>query len=298
MRDNHGTQLACSGPCGTCYPVVDGIPVLINEKTSIFSIDDFVRGRETFFRRRGRLWRWLDRLIPSAVLNVGSARNYRDFTRAVHGLCDRPRVLVVGGSVPGAGMEALLDDDRIDLVETDVSLGPRTQLIADAHDIPFADGTFDGAVAQAVLEHVIEPARCVAELHRVLTPGGFLYVEMPFMQPVHGGRYDFTRLTHSGLRWLLAEFEEVSSGAVCGPGSAATYALTYFLRSFGTSRMSRALLYRVGLLATFWLKYFDLFLVRRVAALDAASSIFFLARKSGTRVSPREVVSAYRGGHA
>jgi SAM-dependent methyltransferase len=43
-----------------------------------------------------------------------------------------------------------------------------------ADALPFADGTFDGALACHMLYHVPEPARAVAELARVLRPGGRL----------------------------------------------------------------------------------------------------------------------------
>ncbi len=43
-------------------------------------------------------------------------------------------------------------------------------LICDAHDIPFADRSFDGVIVQAVLEHVVDPFRCCEEIHRVLIP--------------------------------------------------------------------------------------------------------------------------------
>jgi hypothetical protein len=46
-------------------------------------------------------------------------------------------VLVAGGSIPGEGMEALATAQSLELVATDVSFGPLTVLVCDAHDIPF-----------------------------------------------------------------------------------------------------------------------------------------------------------------
>ena len=84
----------------------------------------------------------------------------------------RPVVLVVGGGTIGSGAEELYRDDSIELVGTDVYASPHTVLVADAHKLPFDDGVFDGVWVQAVLEHVLEPAAVVAELHRVLRPDG------------------------------------------------------------------------------------------------------------------------------
>jgi ubiquinone/menaquinone biosynthesis C-methylase UbiE len=44
--------------------------------------------------------------------------------------------------------------------------------IADAHDLPFADGTFDAAFCSGTLHHLSLPGRGVAELARVTRPGG------------------------------------------------------------------------------------------------------------------------------
>jgi len=46
-----GDTLFCDNPaCRTEFPVVDGVPVLINESRSLFSISDFVTHGDTFFR--------------------------------------------------------------------------------------------------------------------------------------------------------------------------------------------------------------------------------------------------------
>jgi hypothetical protein len=41
--------------------------------------------------------------------------------------------------------------------------------------------------------NVSDPVRAVGEFHRVLRPEGIVYSETPFLQPVKGGAYDFTR---------------------------------------------------------------------------------------------------------
>ena len=53
-----------------------------------------------------------------------------------------------------------------------------------ADELPFADGLFDGAVAALVLCTVPDPARALAELYRVLRPGG----ELRFYEHVHAHR--------------------------------------------------------------------------------------------------------------
>ncbi|SFJ87243.1 class I SAM-dependent methyltransferase [Jannaschia pohangensis] len=47
-------------------------------------------------------------------------------------------------------------------------------LQADVNCLPFADNTFDVVLVAHVLEHMAYPKRALAELHRVLKPGGIL----------------------------------------------------------------------------------------------------------------------------
>jgi SAM-dependent methyltransferase len=207
-----------------------------------------------------------------------------------------PVVLIVGGSVLGAGTEELLRwCPPIQLLETDVSFGPRTRVICDAHDLPFESDSFDGIVVQAVLEHVVDPYRCVEEISRTLRPGGLVYAEIPFMQPVHA-RHDFTRFTHLGLRRLFARFDEIESGSVHGPGAALAMVYQYFLLSFATKRRTRGAIRVFSQLSAFWLKYVDVYLSRRPGSLDAASGYYFLGAKASDQLTDRDLIAAYRGG--
>lgn len=294
-----GSQLRCSNaPCAAVFPVTSGVPVLINEASSIFSIADIVHRRKTFFppSRHGKVWPSLKGLVPDISRNVRSRRNYTKFARLLLDRSASPKVLVLGGGVLGQGVETFLQHSpTIEVIETDVSFGPRTMLICDAHDIPFRDATFDGVIVQAVLEHVVDPYRCVDEIHRALKKDGLVYAEAAFMQQVHGGPYDFTRFTHLGLRRLFRKFEELDSGAVCGPGMALAWAYQYFLLSFAESRSARTLITLLSRLTSFYLKYFDYYLVHRKPALDAASGYYFMGRKTSRTLPDAELMALHRG---
>lgn len=47
---------------------------------------------------------------------------------------------------------------------------------ADACALPFEDASFDAVIAMHMLYHLPDPSRAIAEIHRVLKPGGFLAV--------------------------------------------------------------------------------------------------------------------------
>jgi len=68
--------------------------------------------------------------------------------------------------------------------------------------MPFADETFDSVLCNAVLEHVEDAERAMAELARVVRKGGHVVVSVPFLQPYHPCPGDFRRYTADGLAQL------------------------------------------------------------------------------------------------
>jgi SAM-dependent methyltransferase len=57
--------------------------------------------------------------------------------------------------------------------------GLRQSVVADAHALPFESGTFDGAWADRTFQHLADPVAALAEMVRVLKPGGVLVVADP-----------------------------------------------------------------------------------------------------------------------
>jgi SAM-dependent methyltransferase len=101
-------------------------------------------------------------------------------------LRDRRHVLVVGC---GPRPETIQQLCRLgyDAVGVEVNRGfaelareylhqPELVLEGEAEALPCADATFDLVFCDNVLEHVISPRRALAEMHRVLAPGGAAYV--------------------------------------------------------------------------------------------------------------------------
>ncbi|MDM9385237.1 methyltransferase domain-containing protein [Chlorogloeopsis sp. ULAP01] len=283
--------------CQALFPHKNRIPILINESASIFSIDDFVNERKLYFdlSPKNQFLETLKNLVPSISLNLKAKRNYEQFSKKLHMRCIHPKVLVIGGSILGKGIENIVENSNLEIVETDVSFGSRTTLICDAHNIPFADRSFDGVIIQAVLEHVVDPWCCVEEIYRVLKDDGLVYAETPFMQQVHGGCYDFTRFTFLGHRRLFRKFEEIESGAVAGPGMALAWSYSYLLLSFTTSKFWRKLIGLFVRITAFPLKYLDYLLIDCPGTLDAASAYYFIGKKSQKILSDKELIKLYQG---
>ena len=291
--NKNGEYLESTTDPGRRYPIIDGIPVLINDESSLFSIDDFVtKANTTFDLRQSKLKKVVRRLIPDISVNVKAKENYDKISAM---LAPNSKILVVGGSIKGDGMDAIYSNDSFEIIGSDVSFGDYTNLICDAHDIPFANEVFDCVIVQAVLEHVVDPARCVSEVHRVLRPSGLVYAETPFMQQVHMKQYDFTRFTHLGHRRLFRHFEEVGSGPVCGPGMALAWSYSYFLRSFATSRTASRLLNVFAHMTSFFFKYFDYYLIDKPGSYDAASGLYFIGIKSDKVLSDKELIKQFKG---
>ena len=76
--------------------------------------------------------------------------------------------------------------------------------VCDLASIPVEDGRFDHVVLTQVLEHLPEPGDVLRELHRVLKPGGTLWLTAPFFYVEHERPHDYYRYTRFGLRHLLA----------------------------------------------------------------------------------------------
>jgi SAM-dependent methyltransferase len=79
----------------------------------------------------------------------------------------------------------------------------RADIVAPADNLPIPDCSFEAAISTQVLEHVAEPANVLRELHRVLVPGGRLYITLPLAWELHEEPFDFYRYTRYGISHLL-----------------------------------------------------------------------------------------------
>ena len=221
-------------------------------------------------------------------------RNCQAFIGRVKALAKgkgKAKVLVIGAGLRGDGTEALWADEAIIKHGIDIYASPSVDAVADAHYLPLPDEAYDGVWIQAVLEHVVEPARVVAEIHRVLRPRGVVYAETPFMQQVHSGAYDFTRFTVLGHRYLFRHFALLDMGGNRGAEMALAWALRYFV--WAVTR-SRKLFMLAGGFAVL-LRPFAI-LVSKRSLYDSPSGVYFLGSKSDkVEVTHKQLIKLYQG---
>jgi uncharacterized protein YbaR (Trm112 family) len=146
------------------------------------------------------------RIVPENRGNPYPAR----FGEILAGLASDATVLDLGG-----GDRRHADDRVLNLEYLPYEL---VDLYADGLQLPFPDDVFDAVLSQAVLEHVPDPHRAVDEIRRVLKPGGTVYAEFAFMQPLHAVPYHFFNITPHGAELLFRDFEDMTFGVFGGLG--------------------------------------------------------------------------------
>lgn len=235
------------------------------------------------------------RFIPSPSLNLGRDRTIV-FLKDM--LCAKPsaKILVIGSGSQRKYLDKIFDiNHSTQVVYTDINACADVDIFCDAHDLPFIDDRFDAVITTAVLLHVLYPERVVSEIKRVLKTGGVVYSEMPFLQHVVEGAYDFTRYTLSGHRRLMNGFVELDSGMIAGPSTVLVWAIESFALAFISNRSLRSFTKAMVRLCFFWLKYCDYLLINKTEAMDGASCTYFLGRKIAGTVLDKEIISRYVG---
>ncbi len=293
--------LRCEGAvCHRAFPIVFGTPILINEDTSAFVIRDILAARTLALTARPglpervrRVGKRFVRFVPAIDANWKSKQSISRLRRRLVEQHSQSAVLIIGSGERDDDLERGLSCASITLVRFDVYFAPAIDMVADAHDLPFHSASFDAVVCQSVLEHVVDPNRCVEEIHRVLKPGGIVYAEVPFMQQVHAKAYDFTRFTLGGLRRLFRRFDVIDAGVEGGPGMALAWSVSWFFRMLSASAAMEVFVYFILPFFLFWLKYVDYFFVDSPRAADGASELYFLGTRSASQVSDRQIITSH-----
>lgn len=118
----------------------------------------------------------------------------------------RGRVLDVGcGTQPYRRLFLTAEYTGMELDTPENRARKRADVFYNGQTFPFDAESFDSLVCSQVLEHVFTPLEFVRELNRVLKPGGYLLLTVPFVWDEHEQPYDCARYTSFGLFALMRE---------------------------------------------------------------------------------------------
>ena len=289
--EDSGDRLVCKN-CMSAFSMFKNRPVLLRKDNELFPPDAYMENDGVSIKDGGRLNK-LKKFLPKKSVNVAKDKM---FSRMAFEHGDNGKVvLIVGCGNQTEQLEHYFPDKNTTFVFCDIDKNADVDVFCDSHNLSFRDCSFDGIITTAVLEHVLYPEKVVAEIARVLKPSGFIYSEIPFLQSVHEGAYDFTRFTMSGHRRLLENFEEVDTGIVGGPGTALVWSLCDFFGGLSSNKKISFLLSASARLMFFWLKYFDYLTKDNPHALNAASCTYFYGTKAVNGVSAKEIIARYDG---
>lgn len=166
---------------------------------SVYEAEADVEATHWWFRGRRRLLTHLLRRYPvpkhhwALDAGVGTGANMA--------------VLKNNGFLQAAGIDT--NDDAIKFCQ---EKGSSTISKASLTALPFASDSFNLILAMDVLEHIDDDKQAMAELSRVLRPGGLLIVTVPAFERLWGPQDD---LAHHRRRYVMNELQQlIGSGGL------------------------------------------------------------------------------------
>ena len=251
--------------CGPVGLVRSGQYLFESLEQAAWESDWLARAKNYAKQRLGRWYPLAIRLLAPVYSPPWAKRFLKTFDLSQQTVADR-----------GSGMTSY----RQPVLLVDGAAYPHLDLVCRLEHLPIRNNCLDGLISVAVLEHVPNPQEHVAQMYRVLKPGGRLLCYVPFLQGYHASPDDFQRWTISGLRELFGQFEMLQLRVGAGPTSALVWQLQEWLAltlSLGSRWLYRLLLPLTWLLSP--LKYLDLLLQHHPEAHRIASALVLEAKK-------------------
>lgn len=277
--------------CDLLFPTIKEKIVLVSKENQLFPLSDY---SENHYNKKitPQNKNFFKNFIPSPSVNLSQKRVLKKLLKSLSSIKQDYKILVLGCANQKNKLNKIFKKNN-SLILSDISLNSDCNIIFDIHNIPFKSNTFDAVITTAVLEHVYNPEEAVNEIFRVLKKDGVVYSEMPFIQQVHEGAYDFTRLSMVGHHKLFKKFENIEDGIVAGPATALYWSIENLLIAFSSSIVVRNTMKAISRLFFSWVKYLDYIICLNRKSLDGASCTYILAKKSNKIRTALEVIDCY-----
>jgi SAM-dependent methyltransferase len=178
--------------------------------------------------------------------------------------------LYIGGA--GSFVDGYVNLDLFPMSGVDV--------VADAHHLPFGCGQFQRVECDAVLEHVRNPNEVMREIERVLAPGGFAHIVVPFCHPFHEYPKDFHRFSLDGLHELTGGLQIVAEGWRTGPTATMLVFVLEYAKLWFPWHFWRVLAHGVLGWILFPFRYLDYLFFERANAARIGNHCYIWLRKS------------------
>lgn len=175
---------------------------------------------------------------------------------------------------------------RPGVISVDFLPAQGTRVLGDVLQLPFQDDSIDLIVATGLLEHVRDDRAFLAEVRRVLRPGGSVHIEVPFLQQYHDDPIDCRRFTLPGLADLCRMFglEPARSGVHLGPTVTLLtltkhYAALWFEGENVIAKAASTAVFAAVAVLGWPAKFLDRFLVHKAGAHRLAFGVYCTAKK-------------------
>jgi SAM-dependent methyltransferase len=142
-----------------------------------------------------------EQILPLAALHLAGARRVLDVGC---GEGQVARLAIAGGAVTAVGV----DPTWAQVAVAAERGGGAAYGRAGAAELPFADGAFDAVVACLVFEHIRDVDAAIAEVARVLQPGGrfLFFLNHPLLQTPNSGWIDDQVLDPPEQYWRIGDY--------------------------------------------------------------------------------------------
>ncbi len=215
-------KLTCDG-CFIEYPVRDS--VLYFTKNADESIRKYDAEAKQFVNRFKSLVKKWPAFFVFLTYAIGSVSYFgqrpKKAIEQLYGERAKDKIIINVGSGITNVHPAVINLDIFPFKNVDI--------VADAAALPFKDNSLDMLISESTIEHTPDAEQAIREMYRVVKPGGFVYVSIPFIMPFHASPNDYIRLTHEGLQQKFYDFTLIKMGVLGGPASALVTFLMYFL---------------------------------------------------------------------